>query len=257
MPRIHPMSLKVSCWWRYRALSMVKRMSPVPAQALTVAWMPPAASDRRMRWLHCSCCCCPTYSFANELKESPVKLHYWKFPACFFRGLRQPRHLFPVVCATGSAFCLITILLLVHWRGITGLFKKSNWHGCFLTQNLGSGEDFPCGVLVDLSERMALRSIGEYSSLAFILCPARGFQCVDRRWLWDDIAPMPELRQPLKPGVTGIRQGLRSCPPSVRQSSGLTNPCARVVVPKGYVRRRNSCSDTRAAGNVHHAVSSG
>ncbi len=43
--------------------------------------------------------------------------------------------------------------------------------------------------------------------------------------------PEPELRQPLKPGVTGIRQGLR-CAPVVRQSFLLMNPCARVVVQR-------------------------
>ncbi len=79
----------------------------------------------------------------------------------------------------------------------------------FSTQNTGNGGDFPrLGVLVSFVKLMAYGSgIGVGSSFlpVFILCvlQLRAFQCVDRRWLWDDIAPMPELRQPLKPGVTG------------------------------------------------------
>lgn len=52
---------------------------------------------------------------------------------------------------------------------------------------------------------------------------------------------MPELRQPLKPGVTGIRQG-RVRVPVVRQSFLLMNPCARVVVPKGTFGVETACN---------------
>lgn len=50
----------------------------------------------------------------------------------------------------------------------------------------------------------------------------------------DDIAPMPELRQLLKPGVTGYARGCVRVP-VVRQSFLLMNPCARVLCTKGYV----------------------
>ena len=107
---------------------------------------------------------------------------------------------------------------------------------------------------------MAYGSIGVGSSFLpwclFCVLQLRAFQCVDRRWLWDDIAPMPELRQPLKPGVTGIRQGLRSCS-CCTAILPADEPCARAVVLKGTFGVETAAVDTRAACNVHHAVSSG
>lgn len=106
-------------------------------------------------------------------------------------------------------------------------------------------EIFLAGVLVSFVKLMAYGSIGVGSSFLprclFCVLQLRAFQCVDRRWLWDDIAPMPELRQPLKPGVTGIRQGCVRVP-VVRQSFLLMNPCARVVVPKGTFGVETACN---------------
>lgn len=63
-------------------------------------------------------------------------------------------------------------------------------------------EIFLAGVLVSFVKLMAYGSIGVGSSFLpgvyFVSCNCARFQCVDRRWLWDDIAPMPALRQPLK-----------------------------------------------------------
>ena len=105
-------------------------------------------------------------------------------------------------------------------------------------------EIFLAGVLVSFVKLMAYGSIGVGNSFLpwclFCVLQLRAFQCVDRRWLWDDIAPMPALRQPLKPGVTGIRQGLRSC--SCWQSFLLMNPGARVVVPKGTFGVETACN---------------
>jgi uncharacterized paraquat-inducible protein A len=76
-------------------------------------------------------------------------------------------------------------------------------------------EIFLAGVLVSFVKLMAYGDIGIGLSFVpwcmFCLLQLRTFQCVDRRWLWDDIAPMPAITQPLKVGVAGIRQGLRSC----------------------------------------------
>ncbi|MEL2302958.1 paraquat-inducible protein A, partial [Klebsiella pneumoniae] len=95
----------------------------------------------------------------------------------------------------------------------------------------------------------AYGSIGVGSSFLpwclFCVLQLRAFQCVDRRWLWDDIAPMPELRQPLKPGVTGIRQGLRSCSCCTAILPADEPVCPRCST-KGYVRRRNSLQWTLA-----------
>ncbi|PLN02601.1 paraquat-inducible protein A, partial [Klebsiella pneumoniae] len=79
----------------------------------------------------------------------------------------------------------------------------------------------------------------------FCLLQLRTFQCVDRRWLWDDIAPMPAITQPLKVGVTGIRQGLRSC-----ACCTAVLPVDQTVCPrcnsKGTARRKNSLQWTLA-----------
>ena len=105
------------------------------------------------------------------------------------------------------------------------------------------------GVLVSFVKLMAYGSIGVGSSFLpwclFCVLQLRAFQCVDRRWLWDDIAPMPELRQPLKPGVTGIRQGLRSCSCCTAILPADEPVCPRCST-KGYVRRRNSLQWTLA-----------
>lgn len=110
-------------------------------------------------------------------------------------------------------------------------------------------EIFLAGVLVSFVKLMAYGSIGVGSSFLpwclFCVLQLRAFQCVDRRWLWDDIAPMPELRQPLKPGVTGIRQGLRSCSCCTAILPADEPVCPRCST-KGYVRRRNSLQWTLA-----------
>lgn len=106
-------------------------------------------------------------------------------------------------------------------------------------------EIFLAGVLVSFVKLMAYGSIGVGSSFLpwclFCVLQLRAFQCVDRRWLWDDIAPMPALRQPLKPGVTGIRQGYVRAP-VVRQSFLLMNPYARAVVLKGTFGVETACN---------------
>ncbi|UMX60815.1 paraquat-inducible protein A [Escherichia coli] len=65
------------------------------------------------------------------------------------------------------------------------LFQLKTW---------GMAEIFLAGVLVSFVKLMAYGSIGvgqQLSSLVFMFCvlQLRAFQCVDRRWLWDDIAP--------------------------------------------------------------------
>lgn len=64
-------------------------------------------------------------------------------------------------------------------------------------------EIFLAGVLVSFVKLMAYGDIGVGSSFIpwcfFCLLQLRAFQCVDRRWLWDDIAPMPAIKQVLKP----------------------------------------------------------
>ncbi len=107
-------------------------------------------------------------------------------------------------------------------------------------------EIFLAGVLVSFVKLMAYGDIGIGLSFVpwcmFCLLQLRTFQCVDRRWLWDDIAPMPAITQPLKVGVTGIRQGLRSSVPAVRRCCRSIRPSAPRCNSKGTARRKIACS---------------
>ena len=147
------------------------------------------------------------------------------------------------------AFCLITILLLVNRAELPVRLKEQLARVLFQLKTWGMAEIFLAGVLVSFVKLMAYGSIGVGSSFLpwclFCVLQLRAFQCVDRRWLWDDIAPMPELRQPLKPGVTGIRQGLRSCSCCTAILPADESVCPRCST-KGYVRRRNSLQWTLA-----------
>jgi paraquat-inducible protein A len=75
----------------------------------------------------------------------------------------------------------------------------------FHLKTWGMAEIFLAGVLVSFVKLMAYGDIGIGLSFIpwcmFCLLQLRTFQCVDRRWLWDDIAPMPAITQPLKVGV--------------------------------------------------------
>ena len=147
------------------------------------------------------------------------------------------------------AFCLITILLLVNRVRMPQRLKAILARILFTLKTWGMAEIFLAGVLVSFVKLMAYGDIGVGSSFLpwclFCLLQLRTFQCVDRRWLWDDIAPMPKLEQPLKPGVTGIRQGLRSCACCTAILPADQLECPRCH-SKGHVRRKNSLQWTMA-----------
>ncbi|XNM61113.1 hypothetical protein ACLK1T_01590 [Escherichia coli] len=97
------------------------------------------------------------------------------------------------------------------------LFQLKTW---------GMAGDFPSRCAVSFVKLMAYGSIGVGSSFLpcvyFVSCNCVLFSASIVAGYGDDIARMP-TRQPLKPGVTGIRQGLRHAP-VVRQSFLLMNP---------------------------------
>lgn len=147
------------------------------------------------------------------------------------------------------AFCLVTILLLVNRASLPLSVKKTLARIFFLLKSWGMAEIFLAGVLVSFVKLMAYGDIGIGSSFIpwclFCLVQLRAFQCVDRRWLWDDIAPQPALAQPLTPGITGIRQSLRSCACCTAILPAESLVCPRCHT-KGYVRRKNSLQWTLA-----------
>jgi len=147
------------------------------------------------------------------------------------------------------AFCLIAILLLVNRVAMPEKLTVALARVLFQLKSWGMAEIFLAGVLVSFVKLMAYGDIGIGSSFIpwclFCIVQLRAFQCVDRRWLWDDIAPMPAVAQPLKPGVTGLRQGLRSCPCCTAILPADQHICPRCHTV-GHVRRKNSLQWTMA-----------
>lgn len=147
------------------------------------------------------------------------------------------------------AFCLITIILLVNRVPLPSRVQIYLARVLYQLKTWGMAEIFLAGVLVSFVKLMAYGDIGVGSSFLpwclFCLLQLRAFQCVDRRWLWDDIAPMPTVSQPLKVGVTGIRQGLRACPCCTAILPADEALCPRCTT-RGYVRRKNSLQLTIA-----------
>lgn len=147
------------------------------------------------------------------------------------------------------AFCLLSILLLVNRFPLAVKIQIFLARMLFRLKSWGMAEIFLAGVLVSFVKLMAYGDIGIGSSFIpwclFCLLQLRAFQCVDRRWLWDDIAPAPVLSQPLKAGVTGLRQGLRACPCCTAILPADTLVCPRCEV-KAHIRRKHSLQWTLA-----------
>ncbi|MTH46778.1 membrane integrity-associated transporter subunit PqiA [Intestinirhabdus alba] len=147
------------------------------------------------------------------------------------------------------AFCLVAVLLLINRIQLPPRVKRRLAKVLFLLKSWGMAEIFLAGVLVSFVKLMAYGDIGIGSSFIpwclFCMLQLRVFQCVDRRWLWDDIAPMPTVALALKPGISGLQQGVRSC-----ACCTAILPADRLVCPrchsKGHVRRKNSLQWTLA-----------
>ena len=147
------------------------------------------------------------------------------------------------------AFCLVTILLLVNRVPMSQQTKTFLARILFQLKTWGMAEIFLAGVLVSFVKLMAYGDVGIGSSFIpwclFCLLQLRTMQCVDRHWLWDDIAPQPVPVAPLRVGVPGIHQGLRSCP-CCTAIVAVDEPVCPRCHTKGYVRRRNSLQWTMA-----------
>jgi paraquat-inducible protein A len=147
------------------------------------------------------------------------------------------------------AFCLVTILLLVNRVPMSLRTKTFLARILFQLRTWGMAEIFLAGVLVSFVKLMAYGDVGIGSSFIpwclFCILQLRTVQCVDRHWLWDDIAPAPTHARPLRVGVPGIQQGLRSCPCCTAVVEADEPVCPRCHT-KGFVRRRNSLQWTMA-----------
>ena len=147
------------------------------------------------------------------------------------------------------AFCLVVILLLVNRVKMPLSVKILLARILFQLKSWGMAEIFLAGVLVSFVKLMAYGDVGVGSSFIpwclYCVLQLRAFQCVDRRWAWDDIAPAPALPHAPQVGVPGIRQGLRSCPCCTAILPADQRVCPRCGT-KGHVRRKNSIQWTLA-----------
>ncbi|WP_312111598.1 membrane integrity-associated transporter subunit PqiA [Pantoea septica] len=114
------------------------------------------------------------------------------------------------------ALCMLTIILLVNRIPMPVSLRLGLARILFQLRSWGMAEIFMAGVLVSFVKLMAYGDIGLETSFwpwcLFCLLQLRAFQCVDRRWLWEQIAPLPPLPHAPEKGVSGLEQGLRSCP---------------------------------------------
>ena len=114
------------------------------------------------------------------------------------------------------ALCMLIIILLVNRIPMPISLRLGLARILFQLRSWGMAEIFMAGVLVSFVKLMAYGDIGLETSFwpwcLFCLLQLRAFQCVDRRWLWQQIAPMPPLPHAPEKGVSGLEQGMRSCP---------------------------------------------
>ncbi|KFK93198.1 MULTISPECIES: membrane integrity-associated transporter subunit PqiA [unclassified Serratia (in: enterobacteria)] len=151
--------------------------------------------------------------------------------------------LFLVLVQFIPAFCMLAIILLCARARIPQGMKVWMAKVLFQLKTWCMVEIFLAGVLVSFVKLMAYGDIGIGTSFIpyclFCLLQVRAFQCVDRRWLWQDIEPAPQLEHPAQVGRTGLRQGLRSC-----QCCTAILPADQVRCPRchthGHARRRHS-----------------
>lgn len=147
------------------------------------------------------------------------------------------------------AICMVVILLLVNRVRMPSPLKQLMARVLFQLKTWGMAEIFLAGVLVSFVKLMAYGDIGIGTSFVpwclFCLLQLRAFQCTDRRTLWARVAPLPAL--PAKPlaGVSGLRQGLRSCRCCTAVLSSDTLICPRCG-SKGHARRKDSLQWTLA-----------
>ncbi|MEN4658784.1 membrane integrity-associated transporter subunit PqiA [Pantoea agglomerans] len=147
------------------------------------------------------------------------------------------------------AFCMITIILLVNRVPLPTGLKTGLARILFQLRNWGMAEIFMAGVLVSFVKLMAYGEIGLETSfwpwVLFCLLQLRAFQCVDRRGLWDSLSPRPALPHPPEVGISGLEQGLRSCPCCTAILPEAEHKCPRCGVT-AEARRKHSLQWTLA-----------
>ena len=157
--------------------------------------------------------------------------------------------LFMLFVQAVPAFCMVSILLLVNPLPLPQPLRIGMARILFQLKSWGMAEIFLAGVLVSFVKLMAYGDIGLGTSFLpwclFCLLQLRAFQCVDRRWLWRQIAAEPALPFTPRAGISGLKQGLRSCPCCTAVLPADRYVCTRCTTT-GYARRRHSLQWTLA-----------
>ncbi|WON78234.1 membrane integrity-associated transporter subunit PqiA [Serratia sp. UGAL515B_01] len=157
--------------------------------------------------------------------------------------------LFMVLVQLIPAFCMLAVVLLCSKARLPLKLKVWMAKVLFQLKTWCMVEIFLAGVLVSFVKLMAYGDIGIGSSFIafclFCLLQVRVFQCVDRRWLWQDIEPAPMIERRLQTGKTGVRQGVRSCTCCTAVLPIQQTRCPRCYT-RGYARHRNSLQWTLA-----------
>ncbi|MEE3649547.1 MULTISPECIES: membrane integrity-associated transporter subunit PqiA [unclassified Brenneria] len=147
------------------------------------------------------------------------------------------------------AMCMATVILLCLRISLPLAIKKVMGKILFQLKAWGMAEIFLAAVLVSFVKLMAYGDIGVGNSfipyVLFCVLQLLTFQSLDRRWLWNDIVPPPDLPAIPQTGVSGLAQGLRSC----RCCTAIL-PADRLVCPRchsrGHARRKHSLQWTMA-----------
>ncbi|MEA9390674.1 membrane integrity-associated transporter subunit PqiA [Acerihabitans sp. TG2] len=147
------------------------------------------------------------------------------------------------------AACMIFIILLCFGIRIPLRLRAFLAKTLFALRAWGMAEIFLAGVLVSFVKLMAYGDIGVGISFLpfclFCLLQQRAFQCIDQRWLWDNIMPMDSPVDTMRTGESGLSQGIRTC-----SCCTLILPAAQRVCPRCHTneqaRRRHSLQWTMA-----------
>ncbi|PHM61279.1 membrane integrity-associated transporter subunit PqiA [Xenorhabdus ishibashii] len=146
-------------------------------------------------------------------------------------------------------FCMVAIILLCQNIKMARRLKIELARILFQMKTWCMAEIFLAGVLVSFVKLMAHGEISIGLSFfpycLFCLFQVRAFQCLDRHWFWNEIAPTPEVCPTLQAGKPGLVQGVRLCQCCTAILPAQQSQCPRCHT-KGHARRRNSLQRTMA-----------